>query len=80
MVELFVVVLWACIIAIHTRRLVRLTQVEPLLSSSCQSVLRQRLNRAWWWLGREEYWRPVEPDSVRCIQVTFMLFLIALGN
>jgi hypothetical protein len=33
----------------------------------------------WWWLGREEYWREVQADVLRCVQLTFMLFLMAWG-
>ena len=41
--------------------------------------LRPKLDRVWWWLGREEYWREVQTDVLRCMQLTFMLFLMAWG-
>jgi hypothetical protein len=30
-------------------------------------------------LGREEFWRAVQVDGMRCTQMTLMLFLLALG-
>jgi hypothetical protein len=77
-VQLVIVGLWATMLAIHTRRLFRLAQMESLAQWGEQR-LRGKLNRVWWWLGREEYWRAVEVDGLRCMQMTFMIFLIAWG-
>jgi hypothetical protein len=78
-VELVIIGMWTAILSIHTRRLLRLANVEPLLSNPRDQRLRVQLNRVWWWLGREEFWRGVESDGVRCIQCTVMLFLFVWG-
>ena len=82
MVELFVqivvITLWGAMIAIHTRRLLRLARIEAPVSLRGRE-LRQNLSRVWWWLGREECWRAVQVDGMRCTQMTLMLFLLALG-
>jgi hypothetical protein len=77
-VQLVIVGLWAAMLTIHTRRLLRLAQVESLTQSG-ERRLRPMLDRVWWWLGREEYWRAVQVDVVRCLQMTFMIFLMAWG-
>lgn len=77
-VQLVIVGMWAVILAIHTRRLLRLAKVESLAQWG-ERRLRPKLDRVWWWLGREEYWRAVQADVLRCMQLTFMLFLMAWG-
>jgi hypothetical protein len=77
-VQLVIVGMWAAMLAIHTRRLLRLAQVESLTNWG-ERRLKRKLNRVWWWLGREEYWRAVQVDGLRCLQMTFMLFLMAWG-
>jgi len=77
-VQLLIVAMWATILIIHTRRLLRLAQLETLEVWNGKQ-LRRKLTRVWWWLGREEYWRAVQADGVRCIQMTLMIFLIVWG-
>jgi hypothetical protein len=78
LIQLVIVGMWAAMLGIHTRRLLRLAQVElPTLWG--ERHIRPKLNRVWWWLGREEYWRAVQVDGLRCMQMTFMLFLIVWG-
>ena len=77
-VQLVIVGMWASMLAIHTRRLLRLAQVESLALWG-ERRLKPKLNRVWWWLGREEYWREVQVDGLRCLQMTFMLFMIVWG-
>ena len=77
-VQLVIVGMWSAMLVIHTRRLLRLAQVE-LLAQWGERKLRPKLNRVWWWLGREEYWRAVQVDVLRCVQMTFMMFLLAWG-
>jgi hypothetical protein len=77
-VQLVIVGMWASMLAIHTRRLLRLAQVESLALWG-ERRLKPKLNRVWWWLGREEYWREVQVDGLRCLQMTFMLFMMVLG-
>lgn len=76
-VQLVIVVLWAAMLVIHTRRLMRLANVA--LRAPRAERLKPRLNRMWWWLGREEYWRAVQVDVMRCLQMTMMVFLLAWG-
>ena len=77
-VQLAIVAIWAAMVIIHTRRLLRLAQVESLAQWG-ERRLRPKLHRVWWWLGREEYWRAVQVDVLRCMQMTVMMFLIAWG-
>lgn len=78
LVQLAIVGLWAAVLCIHTRRLLRLAKVEVAFQSSDQ-YLRHRLERVWWWLGREEFWHAVHIDGLRCTQMTIMVFLMAWG-
>lgn len=77
-VQIVVITLWGAMIAIHTRRLLRLARIEAPVSLR-KHELRQNLSRVWWWLGREEFWRAVQVDGMRCTQMTLMLFVLALG-
>lgn len=77
-VQIVVITLWGAMIAIHTRRLLRLARIEAPVSFR-RRELRQNLSRVWWWLGREEFWRAVQVDGMRCTQMTLMLFVLALG-
>jgi hypothetical protein len=77
-VQLAIVGMWAAMLVIHTRRLLRLAQVETLAQWG-ERKLRPKLNRVWWWLGREEYWRAVQIDGLRCMQMTVIMFLMAWG-
>lgn len=76
--QLAIIGMWAAMLVIHTRRLLRLAQVESLAQWGEQR-LRPKLDRVWWWLGREEYWHAVQIDVLRCMQMTFIIFLIAWG-
>lgn len=77
-VQLVIVLIWGAMLTIQTRRLIRLAQLESL-SAWRNQRLRRKLTRIWWWLGREEYWRGVQIDGLRCMQLTLMLFLLAWG-
>jgi hypothetical protein len=74
-IELGVIVIWGTMLWYHGRRLARLAQIE----TDPTRPLRGHLQRVWWWLGREEYWRAVQPDGLRCVQATLMIFLMAWG-
>lgn len=77
-VQLVIVGIWAAMLVVHTRRLLRLAQPESFQSWHGRQW-RRKLTRIWWWLGREEYWREVQVDGVRCMQMTVMIFLMAWG-
>jgi hypothetical protein len=77
-VQLAVVGMWAATLVIHTRRLLRLAQLETLEVWHGKR-LRGKLTRVWWLLGRDEYWRAVQIDGARCLQMTLMIFLMAWG-
>jgi len=78
LVQLVIVGIWAAMLIIHTRRLLRMAQVESLAQWG-ERRLRPKLDRVWWWLGREEYWHAVQIDVLRGLQMTFMMFLLAWG-
>ncbi|MEN9934340.1 MAG: hypothetical protein RLZZ387_919 [Chloroflexota bacterium] len=77
-VQLAIVGLWGCILVVHTRRLLRLAQVTAPNFWQDRSG-QTRLARVWFWLGREEFWRAVQADGARCMQLTLMVFLLAWG-
>jgi len=74
-VQLAIVGAWAATILGHTRRLLRLAHANPARTSQDQTV-RPLANRIWWWLGREEFWRTVQVDALRCVEITLMAFLL----
>ena len=76
-VQMSIIAIWAAMLVLHTRRLMRLTRVVAYAPPR-EQVLRYRLRRAWWWLGREEFWSVVTRDSLRCLQLT--LLVVVLGS
>lgn len=76
--QLMVVCVWAATMTVHTRRLLRLACVEQLRRWEGLRV-RSSLNRIWWWLGQDEFWRGVQKDTQHAVEVTLMIFLIAWG-
>lgn len=75
--QLAVIMLWSAALSIHARRLLRLARIEA--TPTMTNRVRQRLNRVWWWLGREEFWQGVQTDCLRCTQLTIMVFFLVLG-
>jgi hypothetical protein len=78
LLQLAIVGAWATTIVRHTRRLLRLAYANPAWTSQSQTV-RPLANRIWWWLGREEFWRTVQVDALRCVEITLMVFLLMYG-
>jgi hypothetical protein len=78
LLQLIIVGAWAATILRHTRRLLRLAQVNTAWSSHDQPG-RPLTSRVWWWLGREEFWRTVQGDTLRCVEITLMVFLLVYG-
>jgi hypothetical protein len=78
-VQLVIVALWGAMLVINARRLLRMAHIESLTAWGNRQ-LRHKLTRVWWWLGREEYWREVQGDVVRCLQLTLIIFLILWGT
>jgi hypothetical protein len=76
-VQFSIVLIWMALLAVHTRRLMRLAHVEVV--SRAHQPVRHQLGRVWFWLGREEFWRSVYPDGVRCAQLTVLVYLCAIG-
>jgi hypothetical protein len=76
--QLVVIGLWSAMLSVHTRRLLRLSRVEA--SAGSAPTMRNRLQRVWWWLGREELWRSIYRDFLRCSQLTVMVFLLVIGH
>ena len=78
LLQLAIVGAWATTILRHTRRLLRLAQVNTAWTSHNQRV-RPLTSRIWWWFGREEFWRTVQLDALRCVEITLMAFLLVYG-
>lgn len=76
LLQLMVVGVWSMTFVTQTRRLLRLARVEQLRNWGDESR-RLGLNRIWWWLGQNEFWHGVQADSLKAIELTAMIFLIA---
>lgn len=76
-VQLLLIGLWGTILALHTRRLLRLAAVPATTDRS--RYLRGKAQRIWWWLGRDEFWDRAQLDLLRCVELSLMLGLIAIG-
>jgi hypothetical protein len=76
LIQVVIVAMWGAVLALHTRRLLRLAHAR-VESGTPDQHLRRRMHRVWWWLGREEFWRKVQDDTFHCLQITLMLFLLA---
>ena len=79
LVQLAIVGAWGATIFRHTHRLLRLAYADSAWASQDQTV-RPLANRIWWWLGREEFWRTLQLDALRCVEITLMAFLLAYGR
>ena len=78
LIQLAIVAAWAATILRHTRRLLRLAHVSSTWISNDQTV-HPLAKRIWWWLGRQEFWRTVQIDAFRCVEITLMVFLLVYG-
>ena len=76
LIQVAIAAIWGALLALHTQRLFRLAYAR-VEAGTPEQQLRQRMHRAWWWLGREEFWRKVQADTCRCLEITLMLFLLA---
>jgi hypothetical protein len=76
LLQLVIVGAWAATILRHTRRLLRLAQVNTAWIAQDQRA-GPLTSRIWWWLGREEFWRTVQVDALRCVEITLMVFVLA---
>ena len=76
LLQLIIIAAWAATILRHTRRLLRLAQVNTawIVQDQRAGPLTRRI---WWWLGREEFWRTVQLDALRCVEITLMVFVLA---
>jgi hypothetical protein len=74
--QMAIVVIWAAPFVLHSRRLVQPAHIDSGWTPRGQ-YLRQHLQRIWWWLGREEFWRAVQADTIRCVELTLMILLLA---
>ena len=77
-VQLATVGAWAATILRHTRRLLQLAHANPAWTTQNRTV-RPLASRIWWWLGRQEFWRTVQVDALRCVEITLMVFLLVYG-
>ncbi|NTU81414.1 MAG: hypothetical protein HGA45_18880 [Chloroflexales bacterium] len=77
MIQLLLVGLWGSILVLHTRRLFRLAAVPATTDRA--RYLRGKAERIWWWLGRDEFWDAARRDTLRCLELTFMVGLLAIS-
>jgi hypothetical protein len=78
LLQLTIAGIWATTVVMQTRRLFRLARVAQLRRWEDER-LRSGLNRLWWWLGQDEFWRGVSPDCLRAIELSLMTLLIGWG-
>lgn len=67
---------WGLLLTLHILRLYRLARVPVVIRRL--HYMRYKAERMWWWLGREEFWRAAQRDTLRCIQMTLMIVLTIL--
>ena len=77
-IQIAITAMWGTLLIGHTRRLFRLAYAG-VDSGTLDQYLRRRMHRVWWWLGREEFWRTVQLDALRCVEITLMAFLLVYG-
>jgi hypothetical protein len=77
LVQCSIVSIWVVLLAVHTRRLLRLAHIE--VANRSHQPMRNQLGRLWFWLGREEFWHSVYPDGIRCAQLTLLVLICAIG-
>lgn len=75
LIQTAIILVWATVVLNQTRRLLRLAYIEPGHTSFRRAHIRQRLDRMWWWLGREEFWNNAQSDTLYGVQITLMLLL-----
>jgi hypothetical protein len=76
-VQLVIVGTWGAALLIHTRRLLRMATVSA--AHNPHNQIREKAQRIWWWLGRNEFWQVTCTDVVRCLEVTLMVVILAWG-
>ncbi|NJN17211.1 MAG: hypothetical protein HC822_13510 [Oscillochloris sp.] len=80
LLQLLIVGVWAATIITHTRRLFRLACVTQLRRWEDDVRLRSGASRIWWWLGQDTFWAGVRPDTLKAVEISLMVFLIAWGH
>lgn len=76
-VQLLLISVWGIPLLAHLRRLYRLAAVP--VSADRSFYVRSKARRMWWWLGRDEFWEAMRRDVLRCVEVTLMVALVAVG-
>ena len=75
-IQLLLIGLWGTTLVLHTRRLFRLASVPVAINRA--RYLRGKVQRIWWWLGRDEFWEAARKDTTRCLELSLMLVLLAM--
>jgi hypothetical protein len=78
LLHLMIIGVWGVTLVSHTRRLLRLACVAQLRRWE-ETRLRMGFKRIWWWLGQDEFWLGVRNDSLKAIEISLMIFMIAWG-
>jgi hypothetical protein len=68
---------WTVTFAAAVRRLRRMSHNAQLARWDDVLGRRSALTRAWWVLGRTEFWGAVRLDTWRALQVSLIIFLLA---
>jgi hypothetical protein len=76
--HLVMVGVWGVTLVAHMRRLFRLACVNQLRNWEDTRV-RMGLNRIWWWLGQDEFWRGMRYDCMKALEVSLLIFMLAWG-
>jgi hypothetical protein len=78
LLQCLIIGVWGATLTIHMRRLMRLARLRaPALPRDPQ--LRRKLERAWWWLGREEFWRGMQADLLQALQLSLLIVILGWG-
>ncbi|MBO9310857.1 hypothetical protein QTO31_15165 [Chloroflexus sp. MS-CIW-1] len=75
LLQLLVAGAWMFTLVNGLRRLVRLARVSHLQRWDNHVRVRSGLNRIWWWLGQEEFWRMARSDVAYALQISLLVFL-----
>ncbi|NJN16505.1 MAG: hypothetical protein HC822_09640 [Oscillochloris sp.] len=78
-IQLIIVGVWGALLILHTRRLYRMARVPVATAGNRLRYMRSKIERMWWWLGREEFWFRMQRDVLRCIEATVMALLILIS-
>jgi hypothetical protein len=75
--QLALIAIWGTLGTIHTRRLFRLAMVPA--RTGRKEYLRVKAQRIRWLLERDEFLSVLQRDMLRCVMLSLMVLVFALG-